>query len=100
MNKFEPASVKKRLPLAGIGDAVLIDCNIAICGEPARNVFLLNTDGDAVWQIETGFSSHGVVGYSDIYFGPNNELMAYSSNGVEYEIDPASGHILGKELIR
>lgn len=97
---LDQSSIKKRLLLAGAGDVVLIDCDIAACLEPARNIYLLSTQGNIVWQIEAGFSSHGVVGYSDIYFDPNNKLMAYSSNGIEYEIDHASGHILSKELIR
>lgn len=100
MSRFEPDSVVSKLPLVGIGDAVLIDCNIAKNCDPARNVFLLNSNGDVLWQIEAGVSSHGVIGYSAIYLDPNNVFMAYSSNGFEYEIDAKTGRILGKDLIR
>jgi hypothetical protein len=100
MTRFEHASVKRRLSLADLGEVVLIDCKIATNCDSARNVFLLNPEGDVLWQIETGGSFHGVIGYSDIYFDPNNKLMAYSRDGIEYEIDPTSGRVLGKELIR
>lgn len=100
MTRFEHSSVKRRLSLAGVGDAVLIDCKVYTNFDPARNVFLLNQEGDILWQIETGGVFHGVIGYSDIYVDKNNKLMAYSRDGVEYEIDPMCGRILGKELIR
>lgn len=100
MKPFEEASVVKRLPLAGYGEVVLVDCKTAMCREPDSNVFLLNGKGDVVWQIEPGVRSHGAIGYSDVYLGSGGELMVYSRNGVEYVIDQSSGRILSKELIR
>ena len=100
MSEFESRAIKKSLYFEHFGYVVLIDKKMDKHIEPSRNIYMLNPIGDVVWQIDSGFSSHGVVGYSDIYFDSNNRLMAYSSNGVEYEIDPQSGHIIGRELIR
>ena len=100
MKKFEIASIKKSIPMQGIGSVVLIDCKMAPHCENDSNVFLLGLAGEVIWQIEPSLSSHGVIGYSDVCVGSNNKLLAYSSNGIEYEIEPTSGRILSKELIR
>lgn len=106
MMAIDQLPAKKRLPLGEEGEIVLIDTNEVglsrMTGplEPERNVFLVNSKGQIVWQIEAAVKSHGAVGYSDVYLGESNNLLAYSSNGIEYSIDKVTGCVLGKELIR
>ena len=106
MIAIDQLPAKKRLPLGDEGEVVLIDANemgsSRMTGslEPERNVFLVNSKGQIVWQIEASVKSHGAVGYSDVYLGEDDSLLAYSSNGIEYSIDKVTGCVLGKELIR
>jgi hypothetical protein len=100
MISFEASSVTKRLTLDGRGDVVLVDSKAAKNWEPGRNVFLVDKDGQVLWQIESGVQSHGVVGFSNVYLGKSNELLTYGSNGIEYTVDGATGRILGQELVR
>ena len=95
MALLNAASITKRVSLSN-GDVVLVDDT----NDLARNIFLLDRTGEVIWQIEPATMSHGVVGFSDLYLGTNSELLAYSSNGIEYIIDNATGKILNKELIR
>lgn len=98
--------IKKRLPLGDKGEVVLIDCKDLMSSQmnnaldASRNIFLVKDSDQIVWQVEGAVKSHGVVGYSDVYLGKNGELLAYSSNGIEYSIDDVTGHIMGKDLIR
>lgn len=98
--------VKKRLSLDDDGEVILIDTNdlgsrgISESSDPERNIVLVNGNGQIVWQIEAAVKSHGAVGYSDVYLGESDDLLAYSSNGIEYSIDKKTGRVLGRELIR
>lgn len=100
MNKFGNYSVIKRLLLDDLGDLILVDSKSAPPPELERNVFLLGGDGKVLWQIEPAVQSHGSIGFSNVYIGENNKLMAYSSNGIEYTIDRLTGRILDKDLVR
>lgn len=94
--KFEGSAVQSCRLASGM-TAQLVkreDC------DPARNVYLTDPEGLVVWQIEPATGSHGSVGYSGLRVGQGGELLAYSSNGIEYEIDHSSGRILSKELVR
>jgi hypothetical protein len=94
------SSITKRLSLPGQGDVVLVDPVKSKDIDPGRNVFLLDTAGQVIWQIEAATLSHGIKGFSAVYLGLGNKLMAYSPNGIEYTIQSDTGRILGKELIR
>jgi|SRR6267378_7269943 len=94
------SGIAKRLSLAGQGDVVLLEPASSKDIDPARNVFLLDKDDYVIWQIEAATLSHGIKGFSDVYVGPDNKLMAYSPNGIEYTIQSDTGRILGKELVR
>lgn len=97
---------KKSVLLGGKGEVVLIDSKDLISSQPdanldvARNIFLVKNGDQVEWQVEAPVKSHGAVGYSDLYIGANGELFRYSSNGIEYNIDAATGRILSKDLIR
>jgi len=98
--KLSKYSVLKRLAISGLGELLLVDSLTTPVPEPERNVFLVGNDGEMLWQIEPAVQSHGVVGFSNVYFGKNNELLAYSSNGIEYTLDRETGKILDKDLVR
>jgi hypothetical protein len=106
MIALEGLPTKKRLPLGDKGEVVLIDSKKFVSSQAAekwdaaRNLFLVNGIGQIVWQAEAAVTSHGAVGYSDVYLGASGEILAYSSNGIEYNIDDLTGRILDKELIR
>ena len=106
MIAFDKLPTKKRLPLGDKGEVVLIDSKDLMSSQEdgkwdaTRNIFLVKGGDQIVWQTEAAIKSHGAVGYSDVHFGKNGELLAYSSNGIEYSIDDLTGRILGKELIR
>ena len=90
--------IQMQLTLNDVGEVVLLDpANDAYSG---RNVFLLTLSGEVTWQIEACTRSHGVNHYSAIELKCNDELVAYSPNGIEYSIDKADGSILKRELIR
>jgi hypothetical protein len=93
---LEPSQVVKRISVPGQGEVVLVNASSA----PARNIFLLDSSGRVVWQIEAATLSHGIQGFSDVYFTPDNSLAAYSANGIEYSIHLQTGRISKKELIR
>ena len=90
------ASIEKQLAVAS-GDVLLVHDPD---GDPSRNVFLVDRDTRVLWQIEAATDSHGCRGYSNVYLGPSEELLAYCSNGIEYRIDAASGKVLQRDLIR
>jgi hypothetical protein len=94
------SSITKRLTVDGLGDLILVDSDATSSSERARNVFLVGNDGKVLWQIEPAVQSHGVIGFSNVYLGGHSELLAYSSNGIEYTVDRATGRILNKELVR
>ena len=106
MISFDKAKVKKFLSLGERGDLVLVDNKGLVTTEEmakwdaTRNIFLVKAGTKVVWQADPAVKSHGVIGYSDVYLGKNGELLAYSSNGIEYIIDDVTGHIINKELIR
>jgi hypothetical protein len=100
MKLSESTSVTKRLSLDDLGEVVLVNGSAVASEERGRNVFLVGNDGQVLWQIEPPVQSHGVVCFENIYFGRNGELLAYSSNGIEYILDRATGRILDKELVR
>lgn len=100
MITIDVSAIKKRLPFDDASEIILVDSKTTKQSEPERNIFLMNKENEVVWQIEMGVESHGVVGYSNVYLGKNDELLAYSSNGVEYTIDSATGRILKKDLVR
>jgi hypothetical protein len=100
MNLYEGSTVVKRLTLDGLGELVLVNSKASSSQELGRNVLLVGNDGKVLWQIEPPVQSHGVVGFSNVYFGKNNELLAYSNNGIEYTVDRATGRILNKDLVR
>ena len=68
--------------------------------DSSRNVYLIDRDNKILWQAEPATQSHGTIGFANVYLGHNNELLAYSKNGIEYRIDIATGSILHKELIK
>ena len=106
MITLDKLPIKKRLPLGDKGEVVLIESKELMSSQAAgkwdatRNVFLVKGGDQIVWQAEAAAKSHGAVGYSDVYLGKKGELLAYSSNGIEYSIDDLTGRILGKDLIR
>jgi hypothetical protein len=97
---LQNTDVTKRLLLPGHGEVVLLNPTASKDIDPARNVFLLDSEGRVIWQIEPASLSHGIGGFSDIYCGADNGLMAYSANGIEYRIHSETGRIVKKELIR
>lgn len=100
MTELISTHIKMLVEIPNFGNAALVDSKIATGIEATRNIFMLNESNNILWQIEPATLSHGVTGYSAIYLGKDNELLAYSSNGFEYSIDSSSGKIIGKELIR
>lgn len=106
MITFEKLPTKKRLPLGDKGEVVLIDSkdlmstHASEIWDATRNIFLVKGGSQIVWQAEAAAKSHRAIGYSDVYLGKIGEILAYSSNGIEYSIDDLTGRILGKELIR
>jgi hypothetical protein len=103
MNAFDQLPIRKRVTLGDKGEVILIDARHLSADtnwDPARNIFLVKDGNEIVWQAEAAVQSHGAVGYSDVYLGKDGQLLAYSSNGVEYVIEESTGRILGKELIR
>lgn len=92
--------ITKRLPIDGLREVIIVDSNATSILAKGRNVFLVDKDGKVLWQIEPAVQSHGVTGFSNVYLGKHNELLAYSSNGIEYTVDLATGRILSKELVR
>ena len=100
MIAVEKLPKKKSIPLGNRGEVVLLDPSSATSFDPARNIVLINDRNQVVWQVEAAVSSHGAVGYSDVYVSENRELLAYGSNGIEYAIDQATGRIVSRDLIR
>jgi len=65
-----------------------------------RNVYCYEFNGNLKWQIENPDKIHSTNYYTSIYLSINNELQAYSKNGVEYTLSVDNGTILKKELIK
>jgi hypothetical protein len=65
-----------------------------------RNVYCYEFNGNLKWQIENPDNIHSTNYYTSIYLSSNNELQAYSKNGVEYTLNEYNGTILKKELIK
>jgi hypothetical protein len=81
MTQLKAASITKRITLTGHGEVVLVGG--ADRTDPTRNIFLLDDKGQVIWQVELATDSHGAVGFSNLYLGKSNKLLAYSSNGIE-----------------
>jgi hypothetical protein len=91
-----PASINEVL-IKGRNIIVLVT-STQITGD--RNVYCYEFNGNLKWQIENPDNIHSTNYYTSIYLSSNNELQAYSKNGVEYTLNECKGTILKKELIK
>ena len=64
-----------------------------------ENVFGYSINGELIWQIEELDLFHENHDYTAIYF-EDQELCLYNRCGVEVKINPATGAVLSKELIK
>lgn len=65
-----------------------------------RNVYCYGLNGNLLWQVDQPDEIHISNYFTSIYFSSNNELKAFSKNGVEYTLDNENGNILKSELIK
>lgn len=65
-----------------------------------QNVYYYDFNGELKWQIPSADELHFNNCYTSIYLSRDNELQAYSKNGVEYTLNEKDGSIIKKELIK
>lgn len=66
--------------------------------ECARNIFLMDSNGRTIWQIQSDFDNDGGPFTNVIY--ENGELRAYRWDGGMYKIDMQSGRASPEILAR
>ena len=91
-----PASIEDFV-IKGENIIVLVISNL-ITGD--SNVYCYDFNGELKWQIPPADKLHFTNYYTSIYLSNDNELQAYSKNGVEYTLNERNGSILKKELIK
>jgi hypothetical protein len=65
-----------------------------------RNIFCYNLNGKLEWIVQSTPRIHDKNYFMKIYSNTDNELMAYSLNGIEVTIDLNTGIIIKQELIK
>jgi hypothetical protein len=91
-----PASITEFL-IIGENIIVLVTGN-QITGD--RNIYCYEINGNLKWQVENPDNIHSTNYYTSIYLSNDNELQAYSKNGIEYTLNADNGTFLKKELIK
>jgi hypothetical protein len=79
------------------GIVILTDYNSSI---ELRNVYCYSFNGAFKWQIPPADELHLYNYYTSIYLSNENQLQAFSNNGVEYTLNEENGNVLKKELIK
>lgn len=82
-----------------LGNVIVILTTADNC-DTDQNVFGYDLKGNLKWQIPEPDRLHERNFYTAIYLSSNNDLLAFSQNGVEVTIDYQNGSIIKKELVK
>lgn len=91
------------LPLQDGRHVIVVDRSIRSnhvkMNERSRNVYLLDSKNNMVWQIRTDFDDEGMA-FTNVFIDVDGSLSAYRWDGGTYHIDINNGYATPREFLK